>query len=110
MDANLRETTVDLIEHLAETKGHYVWNDAKKYTNINACIKAYKHGLYDGLFNQISDLLAYNKNVIGTISEYKLAARLVKYIKTLFPEIKVYFYHGENDAEEEGFANHKEMK
>jgi hypothetical protein len=50
MDANLRETTVDLIEHLAETKGHYVWNDAKKYTNINACIKAYKHGLYDGLF------------------------------------------------------------
>lgn len=110
MDANLRETSVDLIENLAETKGHYVWNDAKKYTHINAYIKNFKHGQHDEVFKHIDDLLTNNKNVIGTFSEYKVALRLFKYIKAKHTGIKIYFYHGENDADEEGFKNHKEMK
>jgi hypothetical protein len=39
MDANLRETTVDLIESFVGEQGKLVWNNYKKYTNIKTKIR-----------------------------------------------------------------------
>lgn len=78
MDANMRETTVDLLESLAECQGRFIWNCAQKYKNVKVTIRDYKNKCQDHMIDYINKLLfEQNKNVICAFSEYKMACKLV---------------------------------
>lgn len=39
MDANTRDSTVDLLESLMGTTSRFVWNSAKKYSDVAVTLK-----------------------------------------------------------------------
>ena len=74
MDANMCETTVDLIQGLTNNEGTYVWNDYKKYQNIDVNLRELKTKCQDNMLEYVKDLLlVQNKNVICSFSERNMA-------------------------------------
>lgn len=74
MDANMCETTVDLIQGLTNKEGSYVWNDYKKYQNIDVNLRELKTKCQDNMLEYVKDLLlVQNKNVICSFSERNMA-------------------------------------
>ena len=57
MDANLRETTVDLIESFVGEQGKLVWNNFKKYTHIKTKIRPLLLGKQDLILEHINDVV-----------------------------------------------------
>lgn len=119
LDANLHDSTIDLIQTLSKTSASkIVFNSHKRYTDVSVDVQKIHRGRVDNVLEAYQNVLVKDgmhtgKRVIGHISSLSLLLKIEAHLKKICPSLNIRTYHGKDHIVEgsgETQQYHKDLK
>jgi hypothetical protein len=111
LDANLNETTIELLDSIRGTTGNLVWNSHALHGDYNVYLRKFRRGGIDHILKTFEEAVVNkNRNVIGHINSVEILHNVANYLKEKKPDIKMKIYHGDDRFIDESGEYHGSVK